>query len=55
MLVVVTDQWDFEFSIKAADRKPQTEDVAHRQEISLILLITETSTVISKLPREFKQ
>ena len=55
MLVAVTDQYDFEFSIRATDRKRQTEDLAHIQEILLILLIIETSTIISKLPREFEQ
>ena len=55
MLVVVTDRYDFKFSIKAAYTKHQTEDLAHIQEILFILLITETSTVISELPREFEQ
>ena len=36
VLVVVTDQYDFEFSIKTADRKRQTEDSAHIQEIEII-------------------
>ena len=36
VLVVVTDWYDFEFSIKAADRKYQTEDWAHEQEIEII-------------------
>ena len=36
VLVVVTDRYDFEFSIKAADRKRRTEDSAHIQEIEII-------------------
>ena len=55
VLLVVTDRYDFKFSIKAAYTKHQTKDLAHIQEILLILLITKTSTVISKLPREFEQ
>ena len=36
MLVVVTDGYDFEFSVKAADRRCQTEESAHIQEIEII-------------------
>ena len=36
VLVVVTDQCDFEFSIKAADRNCWSEDSAHIQEIEII-------------------
>ena len=36
VLVVVTDQYDFEFSVKAAERKPRTEASAHLQEIEII-------------------
>ena len=36
VLVVVTDQYDFEFSIKAAERKRWTENSAHKQEIEII-------------------
>ena len=36
VLVVVTDRYDFESSIKAVDRKCQTEDSAHIQEIEII-------------------
>ena len=36
MLVVVTDRYDFEFSIKAADRKRRTENPAHTREIEII-------------------
>ena len=34
--VVITDRHDFEFSIKAAERKRRTEDSAHTQEIEII-------------------
>ena len=36
VLVVVIDWYDFEFSIKTADRKYQTEDSAHVKEIEII-------------------
>ena len=36
MLVVVTDGYDFEFSVEAADRRCQTEESAHIQEIEII-------------------
>ena len=36
MLVVVTDRYDFEFSIKAAGRKRRTEDSAHIQETEIV-------------------
>ena len=36
VLVVVTGQYDFEFSIKAAERKRRTENSAHKQEIEII-------------------
>ena len=36
MLVVVTGGYDFEFSVKAADRRCQTEESAHIQEIEII-------------------
>ena len=36
VLVVVTDQCDFEFSIKAADRNCWSGDSAHIQEIEII-------------------
>ena len=34
--VIITDRYDFEFSIKAAERKRRTEDSAHTQEIEII-------------------
>ena len=34
--VVITDRYDFEFSIKAAERKRRTEDSAHTREIEII-------------------
>ena len=33
VLVVVSDRYDFEFSIKGAERKGRTEDSTHIQEI----------------------
>ena len=36
VLVVVTDRYDFEFSMKAADRKRRTEDSDHIQETEII-------------------
>ena len=36
VLVVVTDRYDFEFSIKAAEIKRRTEDSTHIQEIEII-------------------
>ena len=36
MLVVVTDRYDFEFSIKAAERKRWTKDSTHMQETEII-------------------
>ena len=36
MLVIVPDQCDFEFSIKAAERKCRTEDSTHIQGIEII-------------------
>ena len=36
VLVVATDQYDFEFSIEAAKRKLSTEDSTHIQEIEII-------------------
>ena len=36
VLAVVPDQYDFEFSIKAAERKHLTEDAAHIQETEII-------------------
>ena len=33
VLVVVSDRYDFEFSIKGAERKRRTEDSTHIQEI----------------------
>ena len=36
VLVVVSDQYDFKFLIKAAERKYQTEDSTHMQEIEII-------------------
>ena len=47
MLVVVTDRYDFEFSIKAAYRKRRTENSAHIREIEID---NEMSTVISGIP-----
>ena len=35
MLVVVPDRYDFEFSIKAAERKLRTEDSTHIQKIEI--------------------
>ena len=55
-MVVDTDEYHFEFSIKAAERNRLTEDSAHRAIYKkLKLLITETFTIISKLPQEFEQ
>ena len=51
--VVVTDRYDFEFSIKAAEIKRWTKDSTHIQEIEII--DNRTSNVISKLPWEFNQ
>ena len=36
VLVVVPDRYDFEFSIKADERKRRTEDSTHKQEIEII-------------------
>ena len=36
MLVVVPDRYDFEFSIKADERKRRTEDSTHKQKIEII-------------------
>ena len=36
VLVAVTDAYDFEFSIEAAERKSRTEDSTHMQEIEII-------------------
>ena len=36
VLVAVTDGYDFEFSIEAAERKRRTEDPTHMQEIEII-------------------
>ena len=36
VLVVVTDRYDFEFSIKAAEIKHRREDSTHIQEIEII-------------------
>ena len=36
VLVAVTDGYDFEFSIEAAERKRRTEDSTHMQEIKII-------------------
>ena len=36
LLVAVTDGYDFEFSIEAAERKRRTEDSTHMQEIKII-------------------
>ena len=36
VLVVVSDRYDFEISIKAAGRKRRTEDSTHVQEIEII-------------------
>ena len=36
VLVVVPDRYDFKFSVKAAERKHQTEDSTHIQEIEII-------------------
>ena len=36
VLVVVSDRYDFEFSIKGAERKRRTEDSTHIQEIEII-------------------
>ena len=36
MLVVILDRYGFEFSIKGAERKHQTEDSTHIQEIEII-------------------
>ena len=47
VLVVVTDRFDFEFSIKAAYRKRRTENSAHIREIEID---NEMSTVISGIP-----
>ena len=33
VLVIVPDQYDFEFSMKGAERKRRTEDSTHIQEI----------------------
>ena len=47
VLLVVTDRYDFEFSVKAAKAQLMCR--------KLELLITETSKVSSKLPWEFEQ
>ena len=36
VLVTVTDGYDFEFSIEAAERKRRTEDSTHTQEIKIV-------------------
>ena len=36
VLVAVTDGYDFEFSIEAAERKRRTEDSTHTQEIKIV-------------------
>ena len=36
VLVAVLDRYDFEFSVKAAERERQTEDSTHMQEIEII-------------------
>ena len=36
MLVAVPDRYNFEFSMKAAERKRRTEDSTHMQEIEII-------------------
>ena len=36
MMVVVTDQYDFEFSVKTDERKPRTEASAHLQEVEIV-------------------
>ena len=36
VLVAVTDAYDFEFSIEAAERKSRTEDSTHMQDIEII-------------------
>ena len=36
VLVVVSDRFDFEFSMKSAERKRRTEDSTHIQEIEII-------------------
>ena len=36
VLLVVTDRYDFEFSVKAAERKRWTEGSTHVQEIEII-------------------
>ena len=54
VLVAVTDGYDFEFSIEAAERKRWTEDSTHKQEIE-ITDSKKNSEVISKLLWEFGQ
>ena len=54
LLVAVTDGYDFEFSIEAAERKRWIEDSTHMQEIEIIDS-QKFPKVISKLPWEFKQ
>ena len=51
VLVVVTDWYDFEFSIKAANRKRRTEDSAHIQEIGAYTVqhITWQAKVVKEL------
>ena len=49
VLVVVSDRYDFEFSIKGAERKRRTEDSTHIQEIETNDN-RKISKVISKLP-----
>ena len=51
VLVGVTDPYDFEFSIKAAERKSRTEDSIHIQEIGII----DNRNVISKLIEQENQ
>ena len=41
MLVVVPDQYDFESSIKPAERKGRTEDSTHIQETEIIEVISK--------------